>query len=417
VRQFLCRFALGLAALAATGFVRGAEPPPFAWKDGDRVVMIGDDLIERDQKYGYFETMVTALNPDKTITFRNLGWSGDTVYGHARASFGSPADGFKQLKAGVLGLKPTVILVGYGMAESFDGEAGLSRFVSGLNTLLDALAETKARIVLLSPIAHEKLENPLPDPAAHNRDLRRYSDAIRDVARDRGHTFIDLFEPLAIYDFVQRTSKKPVDHQTDDGIHLNALGAYAFGVELASDLKLDPVGMGSILLLHRDGKVESAERAKVSRVESTPQVLRFTSTGDTLPKPRFPQTGRSMFSLRLYVENLEPGRYVLKVDGKPVKTADAKEWDEGALVEKGPEFDQVEALRSAINEKNQLYFYRWRPQNETYLFGFRKHEQGNNGREIPLFDPLVAAKEKEIAGLRVPVSHLYELTREGEVSK
>ena len=65
----------------------------------------------------------------------------------------------------------------------------------------------------------------------------------------------------------------------------------------------------------------------------------------------------------------------------------------------------------AINEKNRLYFYRWRPQNETYLFGFRKHEQGNNAREIPLFDPLVAAKEAEIARLRVPVPHTYEVLR------
>jgi hypothetical protein len=69
------------------------------------------------------------------------------------------------------------------------------------------------------------------------------------------------------------------------------------------------------------------------------------------------------------------------------------------------------ALRQAINAKNELYFHRWRPQNETYLFGFRKHEQGNNAREIPLFDPLVAAKEAEIARLKVPIAHTYEIRR------
>jgi lysophospholipase L1-like esterase len=58
------------------------------------------------------------------------------------------------------------------------------------------------------------------------------------------------------------------------------------------------------------------------------------------------------------------------------------------------------ALNKVILEKNRLFFHRWRPQNETYLFGFRKHEQGNNGIEIPQFDPLVAEKEKEIARLR-----------------
>lgn len=58
------------------------------------------------------------------------------------------------------------------------------------------------------------------------------------------------------------------------------------------------------------------------------------------------------------------------------------------------------ALSKAILEKNRLFFYRWRPQNETYLFGFRKNEQGNNGVEIPQFDPLIAEKEKEIAALK-----------------
>ena len=71
-----------------------------------------------------------------------------------------------------------------------------------------------------------------------------------------------------------------------------------------------------------------------------------------------------------------------------------------------PSVDQVEQLRKTINEKNLLFFYRWRPQNDTYLFGFRKHEQGNNAIEIPRFDPLVEAKETEIARLRKPVPQL-----------
>ncbi len=52
-----------------------------------------------------------------------------------------------------------------------------------------------------------------------------------------------------------------------------------------------------------------------------------------------------------------------------------------------------------IAEKNVQFFNKWRPQNETYLFLFRKHEQGKNAKEIPEFDPVIEAKEKEIANL------------------
>ena len=66
-------------------------------------------------------------------------------------------------------------------------------------------------------------------------------------------------------------------------------------------------------------------------------------------------------------------------------------------------------LLQTIAEKNALFFNRHRPQNETYLFLFRKHEQGNNAVEIPQFDPLIAEKEKEIAAMKKPVIHKFEL--------
>lgn len=53
-------------------------------------------------------------------------------------------------------------------------------------------------------------------------------------------------------------------------------------------------------------------------------------------------------------------------------------------------------LRRAIALKNMLFFHRWRPANETYLFLFRRHEQGNNAVEIPQFDPLVAEAEDRV---------------------
>ena len=68
-------------------------------------------------------------------------------------------------------------------------------------------------------------------------------------------------------------------------------------------------------------------------------------------------------------------------------------------------------MRRQIIAKNELYFHRWRPQNETYLFGFRKHEQGNNAAEIPKFDPMVTSKDERIRELTLPAEHVYELVQ------
>src|SRR5262249_33924092 len=70
---------------------------------------------------------------------------------------------------------------------------------------------------------------------------------------------------------------------------------------------------------------------------------------------------------------------------------------------------QAEELRQAIVKKNELFFHRYRPENNTYLFLFRKHEQGQNAKEIPQFDPLIEAQEAKIAQLRKPAPHAFEL--------
>jgi lysophospholipase L1-like esterase len=281
----------------------------FKLDDGDRVVFLGSTLIEREQRYGWWELALTTRFAGKKITFRNLGWSGDTVFGESHVGFAytrtgsaNVPGGFQHLVEHTLHLKPTVLMIGYGTNESFDGEKGLPRFIKGLNTLLDALAPAKARVVLLSPIRQGDMARPLPEPSKNNKNLRLYADAIRDVAKKHGALFVDLYDLLG-----DPARQKGV---TENGIHLTAEG-YRWSAPLLER------GLG-------------------------------------LP----PRTER---------ERLPAG--------------------------------QEEKLRKLIVAKNELYFHRWRPQNETYLFGFRKYEQGKNAREIPQFDPLIAAKEKEIVEL------------------
>jgi hypothetical protein len=277
-----CLLALSLAAEPAKN--------PFLFNDGDRVVFLGGTLIEREQRYGYWELALTLLNKDKNVTFRNLGWSGDTVWCESRGSFDGPKKGFENTVALVKELKPTVIVMCYGQVESFDGEAGVQKFTEGYEKLIDALAVTKARIVLMTPAKFEDVE-PLKDADARNKSLSLYVEATRSLASKKSAGFFDLNSAS--------NSKGSSARRTENGIHLG-----------------------------REGYADLQEA----------------------------------FGWKT--------------------NADANE------------------LREAIVAKNRLYFDRWRPQNQTYLFGFRKHEQGRNAKEIAEFDPLIEKAEKDIAELR-----------------
>ena len=376
-------FALGVCSLTLA-FAPARAADAFTLRDGDRVVLVGSTLIEREQRYGYWETALTRRYPDKSITFRNLGWSGDTVFGDARAGFGTQADGFRQLKDHVLALKPTVIFIGYGTNESFEGPKGLPRFVKGLETLLDAFAPTKARIILLSPLKQENLGRPLPDPKEQNKNLRLYADAIRDTAKKRGHRFVDLYDRLD-------KEKEPL---TDNGIHLTAWGYWHSAAVFERGLGWPDASWSIEIDKERTTVVQSMLPLAPQPREDAPRDPFFSKT------------------CRVHAKGLAHGSYTLTIDGKKIVSATAEAWASGVQLQRGPEFEQAERLRQTIIAKNRLYFYRWRPENETYLFGFRKQEQGQNAREIPQFDPLIAEKEKEIAKLRVPVAHTYELKAE-----
>jgi lysophospholipase L1-like esterase len=203
---------------------------PFELNDGDVVALIGNTFVEREQDYSYLETNLRPRWPDRRISFRNLGWSGDTVYGASRGYFEGAEQGFERLKTIVYELKPTVIFISYGMGESFDGDAGLPSFRSGLERMLDMLKDRNARTVLIGPIQHENLGPPMPDPAAHNAMLRKYADVMKDVAAARGHRFVDLYELLGTGD-----AKTPL---TDNGIHLNQYGYWRAAQAIAKGLGL-----------------------------------------------------------------------------------------------------------------------------------------------------------------------------------
>jgi lysophospholipase L1-like esterase len=378
----------------------------FEFHDGDRVVVIGSTLIEREQRFGYWEAAITTRNPNKNITFRNLGWSGDSVWGEARAVFGTPADGYKALIDHVKAEKPTVIIVGYGTNESFAGEKGLAKFKAQYKKLLDDLSVTKPRFVLLAPLRIRKMPPPMPDPAAANANLKIYADAIRAEAEQQKALFVPIFDWLPT-EYREELYFENGMHPTAFGYQsMDTLWSKAFGGQ----------GTEGVVDIDISTGKECHGRA-TAKSDGGP--LRYKVAQRFLPSSIKTPEGQLLGNLVKF-RNLPEGDYSLHIGGKLMATQStgsktalpAHRWQQGYCVYNDPDSEQFEQLRQTIIEKNQLYFHRWRPQNVTYLFLFRKHEQGNNAVEIPKFDPLVEAKEKEIAKLRVPREHVYELVPE-----
>lgn len=402
-----------LAFLTLGGSTAGSFTPAAE----ERIVLVGDALIEREQRFGYLETALYSRFPKRKLTFRNLGWSADTVAGLSRAYFDPSEKGTERLFEQLKKAEPTTLIVGYGMAESLidPGGARSGRFRADLAGFLDRARQEAERgtrigqVILLAPIPHEDLGPPYPDPRAHNRALAEYADAIRSLADEQGFRFVDLFGRLS-----QRADRSTL---STNGIHLSEAGYWRLALELEAGLGL---GAESIEAeLSAKGVIVRTENTVARNVIARPDGIEFDLLNGRLPTPlagiraeerRIP--GR--VAQRLSITELPPGRYQLAIDGSPAATASAWEWALGIDLDSTPGQLQVENLRAVIQRKNRLYFESYRPQNITYLLGFRSYEQGQNAKEIDALAGLVAQAEAEIDEARQPRTHHYVLTRIAE---
>ncbi len=219
----------GLAANAATG---GSPTPLF--QTGDRIVFVGNTFAERLQWFNHFETMLTVELADKDLTFRNLSWSADAIDHRPRPlNFGAMPEHLSHYRA-------DVIVACFGMVESFRRKDGLSDFREELDryvkdrTSRSFGGNSATRMILVSPIAHERLGGRLPDPVSHNKSLKRYTKAMRQVAKENGISFLNLFEPTRRW-----YDQHPEKSLTFNGIHLTAFGDWVVAGMMLRQLGFD----------------------------------------------------------------------------------------------------------------------------------------------------------------------------------
>ncbi len=209
-----------------TGVLRAESRLAFTERE-NRVVFIGNGFIEQERNFAYIEARLMRHSLDRAIICRNLGWSGDSVFGDARpAGYENPA-GVGRLLKNTAALRPTAIFVGYGFIESFDGPAGIDRFIKGYDALLDELTKITPSIVLLSPAIQE-------GDAKRNSDLERYTAAVEQIAARRKIPYVDVFHPLADYGRAH-----PAVRLTSNGVTLNDCGYWLVAQEIERQLGMD----------------------------------------------------------------------------------------------------------------------------------------------------------------------------------
>ncbi|MFO0937631.1 MAG: SGNH/GDSL hydrolase family protein [Gemmataceae bacterium] len=362
----------GFLSLAAVSFgltrtVHAAEPEatakPSFFKEGDRIVFLGDSITAQYQYSTYIELYLTTRMPGKGFTFLNAGIGGDTATGGAR-----------RFQSHVLNEKPTAITINFGMNDGGYGafNAGANKqFIEKTNAMLEMAKKAGVRVALVSPNAVDPRRK--SNGAQYLETQKQFYAPLKQSAEKYGVSYVDQYsitraatDKMAVDDPMAKTAVP-----YPDGFHTSPPGGLLMAHAILTGLNA-PALVSDVSIDAAAAKGE-AKNSTISdlAVGNANSSVSFTRQDNALPLPvqndwlpMLPYTN-DLKDLNWYgitVKGLREGEYRISIDGVPVAKASAKDLAAGVNLgnlTKGPVFDQANQVMNAINAKNGLVSQRF----------------------------------------------------------
>jgi lysophospholipase L1-like esterase len=397
---FLCLF-LSARAEDAAGFF---------FREGDRIVFLGDSITEQYQYSSCIELYLTTRFPKWNLTFFNAGIGGDTATGGAR-----------RFADHVLAEKPTAVTINFGMNDAGYGafnESANRTYLRNTEAMLAKAAEAGVRVALLSPNA---VDRRIQDRfRLYLETQKQFYAPLRELASKYKAAFVDQYATtrtaLERMEADSATTVKPFG----DGFHTSPAGGLLMAYAILTGLHA-PAIVSNLTVDLGSGAVK-AEGCKVELKKDSQRPLAFIRTDEALPLP----VQKDWFSLLPYINQLKdlnwygltvtglsPGRYTLQIDDAPVAEFSAEELARGVNLgnlTKGPIYEQSRKVFDAINSKNKLVHQRFRGvvmfQIPDWLADVAVDRRT---RELAQRWEKIAERQAEVYRLAQPVAHRFEL--------
>ncbi len=430
-----------LTLVAMVGLAARVHAADFFVHDGDRVVFLGDSITEQRLYTTYIEAYALTRHPQWQLSFRNVGWGGDTAWlrqrSHPDESQLFAADEAVQqamvedavgrgLRRDVLALKPTAVTVDFGMNDhSYQAfrEDIFRAYIRSQKEIVKVLTANGARVALLTPQPIED-KRPDPDQDVRNQSLRKFSTGLKDVAANAGVTFGDQFDPYMAILLRERASNVKTLNTFvggGDAVHPGPIGQTIMAWAILKALGA-PALVSRAEINSATKAVVAVEACKIQNLKVADGIISFDRLDDALPMPIDPAAEPvlklapildELNRYELQISGLAPGNYELSIDGESVGKTTAEQlgkgWNLATAV--GPITKQVQELLKLVVEKNNLYFNRWR---SVQLFSFpgwaqSPEAESKRSAELARLDEKIAESEAQIEKARKPRSHQFEL--------
>ena len=400
-----------LFAMALAVLTRPAAAADFPIHDGDRVVLLGDSITEQRLYTTVIETYTLSRFPQWKLSFRNIGWGGDTARG-----------GLGRAARDMLPLKPTFVTIDFGMNDHgyrAHDEGIYKGYIEKQTQLVALLKANHARVALLTPQPIEE-KRPDPDKDAKNGSLRKMSDGLREIAAKENVLFADQFDPYMAVMLTARQANPTAFIGGGDAVHPGPVGHTVMGWAILKALGA-PAAVSEVELTAA-GKLVASSGCQVTEVKAEAGSLSFIRKDETLPMPFSLQNEAAtklipvladLSRYELKISGLTAAKYQLLIDDKPVAVFTAQELATGCnlTLTAGPITEQARQLWATVLAKNNAFYKRWRdvqlyvPADWSKWPGF----EDARTKELAKLDGQVAELEAKIDTLRQTTAHKFVL--------
>ena len=332
----------------------------FFFKDGDRVVMIGDSITEQHLYSNYVEMWTVTRFPKWKITFRNVGIGGDRSVG-----------GNSRFARDVLLHKPTAMTVDFGMNDGSYREFSDQTFkpyMDGLQGMADQATAANIRTAWVTPQPLDNDEQGKTALTGYNQTLEKFSEGVRAISEKNSGKFVDQFHPyLQVLDAARSKADKYNRITAGDAVHPGPPGQVLMAASILKGMNF-PSLVAAVEIDAKQNKVVSQENCTVEGLQATATSVKFKKLDKALPF--FPEDASSILpwtpildelnDYKIQVTGLAPGKYKVRIDSVDVAELSAESLGAGVdiaaeVLKSGPIAEQAKKVKEAVENKNRYH--------------------------------------------------------------
>ncbi|HEY1010806.1 MAG: SGNH/GDSL hydrolase family protein [Daejeonella sp.] len=178
-----------------------------------KVVLFGDSITQAGVRPGGYITLMQQSTSDYELV--GAGISGNKVY-----------DLYLRMEEDVLNRKPEVVIIYIGVNDvwhksSLQTGTDADKFIKFYSAMIKKMQAAGIKVIVCTPaVIGERTDF----SNAQDGDLNKYSQLIRNLAKEYNCTLVDLRKEFLAYNLANNPENKESGILTTDRVHLNAAG-------------------------------------------------------------------------------------------------------------------------------------------------------------------------------------------------